>query len=439
MTNNKRKQKSVATLLIVIAVVLALSIAGMSVYRKRQALDNQKISGEADNQLAFSTPSAQKKSLTMDEQDKSGPFTEFKTEGESVSGENIYLTAHTSDPEHGWLFIIDSKGNELWRSKDLGAYAYSFRQYRYQDGTIRYAYQQAEGIVPKSNGGIERTHVVLVDEEMNIINDNIVPLSYGTLGDDTYCENHDYIILGDNHYVLLTAVDIVPENLGYHVFNNIIQEQKDGKVIWQLETIDYPELYEASFLGNEYETYTDESGTCGDYVHINSLDYDKKTNAVVVSFRSLGLVSFDYTTKEINWIIGTKRNDIEGITEDKMPKFQHCARVMEDGSIILFDNSGCLEDYSRIQRLWIDNSKKRLVEYKEYLGNMPRSPFMGCIQLIDEESETYMISYGGNFTEMALEEFSFKTGKRNFKLTFDAGEDLYAFSVGPQEIRWAEN
>ena len=135
-------------------------------------------------------------------------------------------------------------------------------------------------------------------------------------------------------------------------------------------------------------------------------------------------------------MIGTNRNDIAGVTADKMPKFQHCARVMEDGSLIAFDNSGCLEDYSRIQRFWIDSEKKQLTDYKEYLGNMPRSPYMGCIQLVDEDTETYLISYGGDFSEMALEEYDFSNGKRTFKLVFDMGHDLYAFSAGPQKVRW---
>jgi len=365
-------------------------------------------------------------------------FPEFQTEGESISGENICLTAHTNNKEHGYLFIIDSKGNEIWRSEDLGAYAYSFRKYQYPDGTIRYAYQLTEGVVPKSNGAMEMTHVVLMDESMNVIRDNIKLLPSGSLKENTYCENHEYMIFGDDHYLLTTSIETVPGNLNSHVFNNVIQEQKDGKVIWQIETIDYPELYTAACLGNQFDQYTEESGMCGDYAHINSVDYDAANNAVIVSFRSIGLVSFDYSTKEINWIIGTNRNDIKGLTAQQIPLYQHCARVMEDGSIILFDNAGCPEDYSRIQRLWIDEESKTLLNYKEYLGNMPRSPYMGCVQLIDEETETYMISYGGNFSEMALEEYDFSSGKRNFKLTFDHGYDLYAFSVGAVTHSWAE-
>jgi hypothetical protein len=231
------------------------------------------------------------------------------------------------------------------------------------------------------------------------------------------------------------------EFLYEHDISDYVTECAEGAavtppVIWHLETIDYPELYEASCQGNQYETYTDASGQCGDYAHINSVDFDKNNNAVIVSFRNIGLVSFDYTTKEINWMIGTNRNDIAGVTADKMPKFQHCARVMEDGSLIVFDNSGCLEDYSRIQRFWIDSEKKQLTDYKEYLGNMPRSPYMGCIQLVDEDTETYLISYGGDFSEMALEEYDFSNGKRTFKLVFDMGHDLYAFSAGPQKVRW---
>jgi len=368
-------------------------------------------------------------------------FPKYKITGESVSGEEIYITAHTDSYEHGWLMIIDSNGKELWRSKDLGSYAYSFRKYEWEDGTVRYAWQQSESILPKSKGGILATHIVIADENFDVVQDDVVPLPYGSLTKDTWCENHDYLLLGEDHFVLTSSCEVVVEEIGEaynsHVFNNIIQEQKAGVVVWQLETIDYPELFEYSLLNNNYSEYTDESGKCGDYAHINSVDFDTAHRAVIVSFRGIGIVSFDYDTKEINWVIGRARNDIAGVQQNWIPYLQHCARVQADGSILLFDNSGCEDNVSRIQRFWIDPEAKALVQYKEYYGNQPRSPYMGCVMLIDDDTETMMISYGGNFSNFALEEYDFSHESQNMVLTYNAGFDLYAFSVGTTKNNWA--
>src|SRR5699024_8885246 len=127
---------------------------------------------------------------------------------------------------------------------------YNFRKIVYDDGTIRYAYQQYDSDVENINGGITFTHIVLMDESFNVINDNIHPLAYGSITESDYgCENHDYKILADDHYILTTVTLSMAENVpGYEgkqipVVNAIVQEQKAGEVLMQWEAIDHPELY----------------------------------------------------------------------------------------------------------------------------------------------------------------------------------------------------
>ena len=51
------------------------------------------------------------------------------------------------------------------------------------------------------------------------------------------------------------------ENVPIGIVNNIIQEQQDGEVVWQIETNNYPELYTASV----YNNYKDEQSSGESY------------------------------------------------------------------------------------------------------------------------------------------------------------------------------
>ena len=53
-----------------------------------------------------------------------------------------------------------------------------------------------------------------------------------------------------------------------------MQEVKDGKVIHEYNTVDYPELYAAAKENSDYENSSGYAAK--DYVHINSIFIDPK-------------------------------------------------------------------------------------------------------------------------------------------------------------------
>ena len=158
-----------------------------------------------------------------------------------------------------------------------------------------------------------------MDESFNVINDNIHPLAYGSITDSDYgCENHDYKILADDHYILTTVTLSMADNVpGYEgkqipVVNAIVQEQKAGEVIMQWESMEHPELYEASVYNNDYASLVDNpDAPYTDYVHINSVTVDPESYDLLISCRSIGLMKLDRETGEILWMMGRGRNDIE--------------------------------------------------------------------------------------------------------------------------------
>lgn len=367
-------------------------------------------------------------------------FPYYTIEGSGVGNED-YLIATFSDAyaDKQFLFVMTPTGEIKWQtSVETGAI--NFRKIQYDDGTIRYAYQQFDKIngsayIQNTNGGMLYTHVVLMDENFNVINDNIRPLEYGSIQDSNQrCESHDYKILSDSHYILTTVtfeeVDNIPgmEGTKVKVLNAIIQEQKDGKVIMQWESIDHPELYSASILNNEYSKFT--SGEMyTDYVHLNAVAVDPKTYDLLISCRSIGLVKLDRKTGDILWIMGRGQNDIGGLSEEQIGLYQHDVRYVEDGSFTIFDNSGGVNSTSRVCRYWINDESLTLENYEEFTTPY-KSTSMGSAKLIDDETDTYLISYGTGIGEFTFEERNFSTNTVNLQFAFADGSPIYRIFTG---------
>lgn len=352
-------------------------------------------------------------------------FPRFTIKGESAIKSDMLITPYTANFNTGYIFITDYKGNLKWY-KHIPSFGYNFKQHYNSNNELRYSYMVTERPL---NGQYDMCHTNIMNDKMEIIDEDIRMLKYGTVKNQYPLECHTFTLLDDKHYIM-TAVNTVKvknipgyENKYYYVINNIIQEQKNGEVVWHFETIDYPELYAASCKNNSFEDGTTDIGAA-DYAHINAISKDKNGD-ILVSFRNIGMVKINYETKEIMWIMGRNRNDIVGLDIKDIPYLQHDVRYLTDGSFTIFDNCGCPEDYSRVCRYWIDDETKTLIQAKTYNSKFPRSVALGYSELVDEDNDVYDITYGFCAGAPALEEYDFKNNKSNFTLTFDKGANLY--------------
>ena len=355
-------------------------------------------------------------------------FPRFTVTGESAVKSDILITPYTSNFKTGYIFITDYKGQLKWY-KHIPSFGYNFKQHYNTNNELRYSYMVTERPL---NGQYDMCHTNIMNDKMEIIDKDIRMLKYGTVKNQYPLECHTFTFLDDKHYIM-TAVNTVKvknipgfENKYYYVINNIIQEQKDGEVIWHFETIDYPELYLASCKNNSFEDGMNDIGAA-DYAHINAISKDKNGD-ILISFRNIGLVKVNYETKEIMWIVGRSRNDIVGLDATDIPYLQHDVRYLADGSFTIFDNCGCPEDYSRVCRYWINDETKTLIQVKTYDSHFPRSIALGYSELVDDENDVYDITYGICTGAPALEEYDFKNNQSNFTLTFDNGAYLYNIS-----------
>ena len=155
-----------------------------------------------------------------------------------------------------------------------------------------------------------------------------------------------------------------------------------------------------------------------DWFHNNSVWYDEKTNSITLSGRHQdAIVNIDYSTEEINWIIGDPTNWNEDMKKyffvPKKDGFtwqyaQHAAMILPSGNVFVFDNGNnksktsdnkvdANNNYSRGVIFNINTNKKTIEEVWEYgkeLGSSFYSPYISDVDYIKENH--YLISSGGN-------------------------------------------
>lgn len=380
--------------------------------------------------------SGQKQYASRENKELPAGFPHFVVSGESKYEGNYHITPHTSNHRIGWLIETNNKGEVLWY-KELPAYAYLFRHFKTIHGENRYAYLQVEKTsdyaIPYS---LENTHLVLMDDNQNIIRDHIVLLPYGSLSEVYPCDNHEYIVFDDDHYILTAeypmVVDDIPQLEGKEVFlfNSIFQEQKDGEVVFQFESIHYPELYVAAIGRNQYSFSKPTDKEALDYCHINSIAVLPETGDYLVSFRNIGIIYLQKSTGKILWCLGTLWNDFENVPKEDVPLYQHDIRLEEDHSFTVFDNYGDPRGKSRVIRFWMDESYQTILRYEVYTTEYPQSSYMGSAQLLDNSNNTYLISYGSGLEDVAFEEYVFDRKKRNLLLRFEEGYDMFSITQG---------
>lgn len=270
--------------------------------------------------------------------------------------------------------------------------------------------------------GYGRMQGIVLDEDYKVI-DNVQFLE---LEDEEKIplENHQFTVLGEKHYLLTSYVgkrvnnipDTVPHGAcGTRVVAAVIQEVKDGNVVFEWDSTDYPELYELSTAGNDYYNIT---GFWADYAHLNSVVLDSNQD-FICSFRNLDTVlKIDRATKQIAWKLGGLGDEF-GLEENQKFSKQHDARITSDNSITIFNNGNEGNSFSdgntSALKITIDENSKQLLKYQKFQLEGQFSSHMGSVQETGESR--FVIGWGGRQTSSPLfSEIDFKTGQVLFEV-----------------------
>ena len=365
---------------------------------------------------------------------KAFPIDKSKIKGRSKYNGNIYCIPYNGSEGK----VLDPNGAIIFK-KELGRTAYNFEKRYNSKGQLRYIYGVQGGEpIQISTGGYFTQYYNIVDENFGFIKRDIKLKARGNVPEGHPGENHFFEYIDDNHYILSayvgTVVDNVPGLSGsYKACNCVIQEIKDDKIVFHWESVNHPEFYNYSCFHKDFTNYGEAQEIYNDYCHLNALAIDPKDNNFIASFRHTGIAKIDRRTGAVLWLFGRGgRIDFGGMTEAHCGFLQHDIRIQPDGSFTIFDNSGCSTDNSRVCRYWLDEENKKLVKFKEYVTPRKRSMFMGSAILLDDDTETFLIGYGGLGTDegrpdtsVVFDEINFSTGETNF--TFE--NDLCSYRV----------
>jgi arylsulfate sulfotransferase len=333
------------------------------------------------------------------------------------TGEFLVSPSGYRNPTSGIIAIYDKSGN-MMKQIDIGSTSMDFKKWVLADGKVRYSYLKFDKNVPHMAGvGYNAGDIIILDQDFQEIKKiTLLPHADRTAADNNALDGHDFILISDTHYIAMAyfekKVNNIPSILdptpNCRVAAPIIQEVENGKVIWEWDGTNEPELYETSVELNNFSTGT----TPQDYAHLNAMYIDPKDNNLVLSFRNMNqILKLERNTNKILWRLGGKNSDFPITTEQKFLR-QHDAHFLADGkTIILFDNGDLKErPYTRIVEFTLDEKNKKITNYKSmYLPDRSFTQFMGSVIKTDS---TYFIGCGGDPRVM---EVNLATGQKIFE------------------------
>ena len=283
-------------------------------------------------------------------------FPSYSVDGQSEYEGDYYMSTYSFDYNtNHFIFKLDEAGKIKYYKK-TNKVAFDFRKETTENGDTRYMYLEAVDDNFEGLTSLLPSDLVIMDENYNEIERINYLLENG---ESIPLENHAYLYLGENHYILTAykavakETTIESETKKVYVMDSYIQEIKDGKIIWEFNTTKYPELYKYSSLDDlDYEK------PYQDYVHINSMEIDKTDGNLLCSYRNIdAVIKIDRKSGELIWILGGKGDEF-GLTDKQKFSKQHSAISIGNNTIMVYDN-GNSNKKSRVLKIKIDERIKQ--------------------------------------------------------------------------------
>lgn len=325
--------------------------------------------------------------------------------------DGVYYYAH-----NGYALKMDHTGDIIFYYTDPNSsvkYLNEFRKMEFGDKTyyLFTAYNYSHQWPALGSGAGPNAKEIILDERYYPV--TTVESLYETKRTPAGIplDQHEFLMLGEGHYVLCGYVPVrvtnIPDTVPHSVFGTrvaaaVIQEVKDGQVVFEWYSTDYPELYEycvdqADFFNEvDQADFFNESVSWADYAHLNSIDVDDQDENFICSFRHLdAMLKIDRDTGEIIWTLGGS-GDQFGLTDGQKTSRQHDFRKIGKNTYSVFDN-GYDREQTRIIEYTLDETNMSLVDFKEYYLEKMFAPYQGNAQKIGTTGARYVFS-GGMWT-----------------------------------------
>lgn len=337
-----------------------------------------------------------------------------------------------------YLLILNPKSEPVYYLQSSMGLA-DFKQQDLPDGTRRYSYfsQTQNSSMVKVGYSEGKLHVL--DQNLNEI-ERLSLLPYSSpLYKEYYpampADSHDSLLLGQDDYILEAyygkEVDNIPAELLKHpgqkikVAAAIIQEVRDGQVIFEWDSTHYPEFYKNTGI---YSAYDSESPDWYDYMHINSICIDPKDQNLIVSFRHQNqIVKLDRSQGTILWRLGGKNSDFV-LTPEQQFSHQHHAELLPDGQLQIFDNANPPDGsggtgQTKVMRFKLDEAAHQVLDFKSWQPLPQQYAYaMGSAQLLGNGN--ILAGWGANQKNSDITEIDAQ-GQVLYDLSFD--ETVYSY------------
>lgn len=355
-------------------------------------------------------------------------FLEYDVEnnGNKYSG-NYYMTSYTADTSTSYVFKVNNSGDILYYKKCEG-FCSQFRTVTSSKNKTRYVYTAQDMSDTKE---IDMNNVygkfIVMDENYKII-DEVKYLENDKSNQDKTYTIFEY--LDDNHYLVTSSSRekvSIPNMNELTLIQNNIQEIKDGKVVFEWRSSEHSELYD--YVENLKALSKEEAN---DYLHINKVIVDPSDNNIIASFRNIStILKIDRKTGDIIWALGGKKDNFN-LKESEKFAYQHSLSFTSDHSLLIYDNGDNrpvlgIKNQSKVVKINLDEENYKVNSYQSYELKNVYSMAMGSVQVVDEENEVYLISYGtGIFNKGPVQLIDFKNEKTLFSFNLHSNKMMFS-------------
>ena len=347
----------------------------------------------------------------------------INVEGETDLPGNFFLSFVYSRN----IIMLDGKGNIVWSKHEEQPYEgantgwWDFKKhvvdgvtyYSYHDQTGEYDNYGLEGYAPGER--------VILDENFNEIK-RIKFEASDIVAKDDPVDGHDFLMIDLDHYILSgyihdTVYNVPGYEQGSQVVYSYLQEVKDGEVVWDWKSIDYPELYELTVTDGTPTAadYANEQTNAPDIIHFNAMQFDDDGN-LICSFRNLStILCLDRTvrTDQILWRLSGAHDEF-GLTEAEKSSCQHYVTV--DGDRIMAFDNGNKNVLTRVVTWQVDVGGRTVETVDAYSFNSKFSRACGSVQCVD--GSIHVISWGAATKDnVYMSVIDFATGKTLLSVT----------------------
>ncbi len=364
-------------------------------------------------------------------------FPEYEFQGKSEENGEYYVTTYNleSNKNQHYIYKLNEFGKVTFY-KATPTVCYNFKK-NVVNEKIRYTYLESYETWGEGFTMSLPTKLVVLDEKYKLMNElyyfaqekkeNMTEL-------DKKLDNHDYLYLDDNHYILSgfekeTVFDFPGhENEAFNIWNCKIQEVLNGEIVWEFQSIKNKQIYNYCDESNR-EVMTLEPIL--DCMHFNSMRIDPLDKNLVCSFRNIDcLMKLDRKTGEICWVLGGNGDEF-GLTEEQQFSNQHSISFLSDHSILIYDN-GCANQKTRIIKIKLDEKNKTVEKFSSYdLGIFANR--MGSVQAINEDKNIYLVTYGVGDNKYGFQELNLETLEPITSFTLNKNNSLYCVNKSNEQ------